>query len=110
MAKKILCFGAAFVLCCSMVCAAQQSESRTFTGTISDSACGLHHTMGGGAKSCTLMCVQMGSKFVLADEAHHKVYALSDQAKARPLAGEKVRVVGNLKESTIHVSSITAAK
>ncbi|MGH9446528.1 MAG: DUF5818 domain-containing protein, partial [Terriglobia bacterium] len=83
---------------------------RVFTGNISDSACGLHHTMGSSAKQCTLMCVRMGSKFVLANETDHKVYALSDQAKAKPFAGENVRVVGTLKGSTIEVSSITRLK
>ena len=110
MIRKCAYVAAAFVFLWSIAPAAQQSQSKSFTGTISDSACGLHHTMGGSAKDCTLMCVQSGSKFVLADEAHQKVYALSDQAKAKPLAGEKVRVVGTLKGSTIEVSSITAAK
>ncbi len=84
--------------------------NRAFTGNISDSACGLHHTMGGSAKQCTLMCVAMGSKFVLADESHHRVYALSDQVKAKAFAGENVRVVGRLKGATIEVRSITPLK
>lgn len=83
---------------------------RTFTGNISDSACGLHHTMGGGAKQCTLECINMGAKFVLADDAHHKVYGLSDQAKAKPFAGQDVKVTGTLDHDTIQVATITAAK
>jgi type 1 fimbria pilin len=84
MTPKAVCATAGSVLLCALAFAAS-SENRTFTGNISDSACGLHHTMGSNAGNCTLMCVQMGSKFVLADQAHHKVYALSDQAKARRL-------------------------
>lgn len=110
MTRKAVCLTAALLFFSTASFAAQNSDRRTFAGVISDSACGLHHTMGGSAKDCTLMCIQMGSKFVLADEAHHKVYALSDQAKAKPFAGESVHVVGTLKGSTIEVSSITAAK
>lgn len=84
---------------------------RAFTGSISDSACGLHHMMGGiSAKQCTLRCVQMGAKFVLVDEARKKVYALSDQIKAKAYAGQKVRVIGTLKGSGIEVAAITPIK
>lgn len=62
--------------------------------------------MASNAKQCTRECVHMGSKLVLADEAHQKVYALSDQAKAMPFAGEDVRVLGTLKRYTIEVTSI----
>lgn len=110
MRRNLFGFGAALVLSAGMILAAQPAGSSTFTGTISDSACGLQHTLSPKAKDCTLMCVQMGSKFVLADEAHHIVYALSAQKRARALAGEKVRVVGILKRSTIQVTSISAAK
>jgi hypothetical protein len=110
MTRKAVYPAAILVILSAMSLGSPIPKGDTFTGNISDSACGLHHTMGSNAKNCTLMCVQMGSKFVLADEAHHKVYALSDQAKAKPFAGENVRVVGTLKGSTIQVSSITAAK
>ncbi len=84
---------------------------RAFTGSISDSACGLHHMMGGTpAKQCTLRCVEMGAKFVLVDEARQKVYALSDQTKAKAYAGQKVRVIGTLKGSGIEVAAIIPIK
>jgi hypothetical protein len=112
MSKKLASVIAGFIVSLGMSMGAQAGAQgkRVFTGNISDSACGLHHTMGGTAKQCTLMCIGMGSKFVLADEGHHKVYALSDQGKARPFAGENVRVVGTLRGSTIQVSSITPLK
>ena len=82
-----------------------------FTGNISDSACGLQHMMASDSPlKCTLECINMGAKFVLADETHHRVYALSDQAKAKPFAGEKVVVKGTLKGAMIEVRSIAAAK
>jgi hypothetical protein len=110
MTRTVVYVLSASLLLCGLALAAQSSGNQTFVGNISDSACGLHHTMGGTARDCTLMCVGMGSRFVLADNLHHTVYALSDQSKAKPFAGEKVRVVGRLKGSTIEVSSISAAK
>lgn len=89
--------------------AAQQA--RVFTGSISDSACGLTHMMPGDTpKQCALECVHMGAKFVLANSAHHRVYALSDQAQAQPFAGENVVVTGTLNGAVIEVKSIAAAK
>lgn len=86
-------------------------SARTFTGTISDSACGLAHMMPGDTpKQCTLECVHMGAKFVLADSAHHKVYALSDQAQAGAFAGRNVVVTGTLNGAVIEVKTIAAAK
>jgi hypothetical protein len=89
--------------------AAPKGKEKSFTGQISDEMCGLKHMMAGGAKQCTLECVDGGSKFVLADPEHQKVYDLSDQEKPKQFAGEKVKITGTLKGSTIEVSSIEAA-
>lgn len=84
---------------------------KAFTGNISDKMCGLKHMMPGKSdKECTLECVQGGSKFVLADTAAGKVYDLSDQEKPKEFAGQKVKVTGTLKGSTITVASIEAAE
>jgi len=90
---------------------AKASKSqKTFTGEISDSMCGMKHMMEGGPKECALKCVDGGSKFVLADAVHNQVYQLTDQDKAKPYAGDKVKVTGTLKGDTIEVSSIQPAK
>src|SRR2546421_7685656 len=81
-------------------------------GYISDSSCGLHHMEGmGDEKSCTLMCVKGGSKFVLADREHKVVYRLDKvgQEKAREFAGQKVKVTGRVTGKTIQVTKIEAA-
>lgn len=90
--------------------AGQAPAPRTFVGDISDSMCGLKHMMPGGAKACTEECVKNVAKYVLADQTHKKVCQLSDQDKAKDFAGAKVRVTGTLKDDTIEVSSIKAAK
>lgn len=94
-------------------------RTRTLVGNIADSQCGLSHKkmqeasgMGSDDKACTLKCVEMGGKFVLADRVHKVVYTLDDesQAKARDFAGQKVKITGqvNTKAKTIHVTSISA--
>ncbi|MGH9352906.1 MAG: hypothetical protein ACRD2G_12215 [Terriglobia bacterium] len=110
MIKRLACSVFPVVFCAAALLASPKPAParRTFTGNISDSACGLHHMMGGGAKQCTLECINMGAKFVLADEAHHKVYGLSDQAKAKQFAGQDVKVTGTLSHDTIRVASISA--
>jgi len=84
----------------------------TVVGYISDSSCGLKHMSGmGDDKSCTLMCVKGGSKFVLAYKNHKRVYKLdkAGQEKAREFAGQKVKVTGQVIGRTIKVTSIEAA-
>jgi len=71
----------------------------TIVGYISDGSCGLKHMSGmGDDKSCTLTCVKGGSKFVLADRDHKRVYQLdkAGQEKAREFAGQKVKVTGQV--------------
>lgn len=85
-------------------------SDKTFVGNIGDSMCGLKHMMPGGDKECTLKCASGGSKFVLADSAHKKVYQLSDQEKPKEFAGQKVKVTGTLSADTIQVTSIEAVQ
>lgn len=101
-----------FLLAASFSSAAAEGaeKQKTFTGSISDSMCGLKHMMPGGDKECTLKCVSGGSKFVLADTQHKKVYELSDQEKPKEFAGQKVKVTGTLSGNTISVSSIEVAQ
>lgn len=108
--RSLTYLGLTLLLAAGINFAAPKGKQATFTGEISDKMCGLKHMMPGGAKECTLKCVEAGSKFVLADPAHQKVYDLSDQGKPKPFAGEKVKVTGTLKGSTIEVTSIEAVK
>jgi hypothetical protein len=88
------------------------AQDKSFVGYISDSHCGLKHMKGmGDDKACTLMCVKGGSKFVLADSDHKRVYRLdrSGQDKARDFAGQKVKVTGRIVGKTIRVTAIEAA-
>src|SRR5712691_312983 len=97
------------VLAFSLAGTAQNSNSKarpetTVIGYISDSMCGLKHMSGmGDDKNCTLVCVKQGSKFVLADRDHKRVYRLDQtgQEKARDFAGQKVKVTGRVTGGTM---------
>src|SRR6266536_6654841 len=108
--KKLGCLAIAWFLAVTCSIAAPDPKGNTFTGEISDSMCGAKHMMSGSAKDCTDKCVSGGSKYVLADTASGKVYQLSDQEKPKQFSGAKVKVTGTLKDDTIEVSSIEAAK
>ncbi len=115
--KSVLVILALALLAASQITSAQNSNSNpnptsAVVGYISDSMCGLKHMSGmGDDKNCTLTCVKQGSKFVLADRDHKKVYQLdkAGQDKAQQFAGQKVKVTGTVSGSTIQVSSIEPA-
>ncbi|MEO0248480.1 MAG: DUF5818 domain-containing protein [candidate division WOR-3 bacterium] len=72
----------------------------------------MKHPMGMGSdKECTLKCVKMGSKFILADQKKNVVYQLDDQKTPEQYAGQMVKVRGTLdaKTKTIRVKSIEPA-
>ena len=87
---------------------------QTIVGYIGDSKCGLEHPMNmGDARACTLKCVSVGGKFILADRDNKMVYALHKLSpkKAREFAGQKVKVSGYLsKKKYIEVSKIEPAE
>jgi hypothetical protein len=89
----------------------------TWTGQISDSACGMSHAkMLAGDKSlksdrdCTLACIKAGSKYVFVSDG--KIYSIANQKAAglQQHAGETVELTGTMKGDTITVSKIGASK
>jgi len=86
------------------------AATATLTGVITDDMCGAKHMVAGKSDAeCIRACVKSGAKFaVLADG---KVYVLAGKtAEVNALAGKKVTVSGELKDNTLTVSSIAAAK
>ncbi len=89
------------------------AANQTFTGTVGDAMCGAKHVMPGNDASCTRGCISKGSKYALV--VGDKVYTLdiTDQALLETLdkrAGEKVTLTGTVKDNTITVNSIKAAR
>ena len=83
----------------------------TINGVISDSMCGKDHSKMGGATTdaaaCAAKCVAGGAKYVLVD-AKGDMYGLSDQDKAKGVAGKQVAISGHIdpSEKSVHVHSI----
>lgn len=83
----------------------------TINGVISDSMCGKDHSKMGGATNdpaaCAAKCVAGGAKYVLVD-AKGDMYGLSDQDKAKEVAGKQVAITGHIDptEKSVHVHSI----
>ncbi len=89
------------------------SAQQTFTGQISDSLCKAKHEEAAedqGKMSdhdCTIACVKGGSKYVLLG-ADGKVYDIANQdfKDLEKMAGQKVRMTGDLNGNAITVSKI----
>jgi hypothetical protein len=86
----------------------------SWTGEISDSACGMSHakmmTEHKDLKTdrdCTLACVKAGSKYVLVSDG--KVYQIENQTlpALQQRAGQMVEVTGDLKGNSITVAKIS---
>ena len=90
-----------------------------FTGTVSDSECGLDHARMKKQHHlpndlvCTRECCEKYKQdYVLADHAKGDVYQLDDQKSARRFANRVVRVLGTLdaESGTIHVLRMEPAR
>lgn len=96
--------------------AAATMYGASWTGEISDSACGASHAKMLAEhkdlktdRACTLACIKAGSKYVLVSDG--KVFQIENQAlpALQQRAGQRVSVTGDLKGDTITVSKISAA-
>jgi hypothetical protein len=90
------------------------AETRTFTGVITDSMCGVNHASMNIAPDakCVRDCVKMDKRYKYALYDGKKMYTLSDQQTPEKFAAQKVKVTGVLYEKTgiIKVDSIQPAK
>jgi hypothetical protein len=87
----------------------------TWTGKISDSACGVSHAKMRAAhtdltsdKDCTLACIKSGSKYVLVSKG--KVFQIDNQNldDLQKYAGQNITLTGKLTGDSIEVTSIVA--
>jgi hypothetical protein len=100
---------AMLVMACVMSAAslhAADARETTWHGVITDDVCAKKH-MNAGDKACALKCVEDGAKFVLYDPKADRVFALSDQARAKEFAAEHVVIRGTLSADG---KSITVAE
>jgi len=88
------------------------AAEQTWTGQISDSACGAKHeeaAEGQGKmpdRECTQACVKGGSKYVLVSSGKVLQIANQDNKDLATHAGHTVKLTGELKGASITVSKI----
>jgi hypothetical protein len=106
---KTLALAAVAVL---VISALPRAAEQTWTGHISDSACGKKHeeaAEGNGVmpdRECTQACVRGGSKYVLVVDGKVLQIANQDNKDLATHAGHTVRMTGELKGNAITVSKI----
>lgn len=88
------------------------AESRTLTGTVSDTMCGKKHMMAGkSAVECTRECMKHKGDWTYALVVGDKVYSLAgDTKKFDTLAGQQVKVTGEVNDNKIAVQTISPIK
>ena len=100
------------VIAVLLVSAAPFAADQTWTGQISDSACGAKHeeaAEGQGKmpdRDCTQACVRGGSKYVLVSNGKVLQIANQDNKDLATHAGHTVKLTGELKGASITVSRI----
>lgn len=85
------------------------AAEHTYEGMVTCSRCKAKHSaaMGQAPEACVRMCVHGGAQFALVNA--ESVYLLSgDLNTLKKVAGERVRVVGDLEGNTITVKSVSA--
>ena len=75
-----------------------------FNGYIIDQACAAKKEMRGNV-ACATSCIKRGSPAVLVTD-DGKIFAIADQDKVVPHAGQKVTITGKLENGSIKVDSI----
>ena len=109
--KTALLLAAALLMVPTVSAAAEQ----TWTGKISDSACGAKHeeaAEGQGVmadRDCTQACIRGGSKYVLVVDGKVVQIANQDNKDLATHAGHTVKLTGELKGTAITVSKIEMA-
>ncbi len=89
--------------------AVAMASEGSWTGYISDSACGVKGAKEGQAE-CTAKCVkEKGAKYVFVNDADKKVYTIDDQEKVAEHAGHHVTVKGEVTGKSLKLESIDMA-
>jgi len=84
---------------------ASAAFAETWSGTISDDACGAKHTAATPAdQRCAASCIKSGGKAVFV--AGDKVYAIDNQAAIKGHEGQKVTITGTMTGDSVHIDSV----
>jgi len=105
--KKIV-----FVCAALLLSTASFAAEQTWTGQISDSACGKKHeeaAEGNGVmpdRDCTQACIRGGSQYVFVVDGKVLKIANQDNKDLATHAGHTVKLTGDLKGDTVTVTKI----
>ena len=104
----------AMVLTIAGVMAAADEKTMTWTGYISDSACGAKNAGTAAGKTCTAQCVkEKGASLVFVDGKSKKVLKIHNQDAVNmdKDLGMEVMVTGHMMEGdTVHIDKIAMGK
>lgn len=104
----------AVMLAIAGVATRADEKTMTWTGYISDSACGVKNAGTAAGKTCTLQCVkQKNASLVFVDAKSKKVMKIENQDSVNTDKdlGMEVKVTGKVTDGdTIHVDNITMGK
>jgi hypothetical protein len=107
--KRLSVVAAVLAVCLALLpLASLRADAGSWTGWISDDACGAKGAKAEHAK-CTTKCLEKGAKLVFVTSADHKVFKLDKQDVAKANIGHEVVVKGEVKGDAIEVASIEAA-
>jgi len=108
MNKRLLACVVALLFAASLSLAAPKGAKGSWTGWITDSACGAKGKYDEKHADCAKKCVkEKGAKWALYNEKDKKVYILDPQEGAAEHAGHQVAVKGTLEGDTIHGAKIS---
>ncbi|MBI1750496.1 MAG: hypothetical protein HY234_03540 [Acidobacteria bacterium] len=108
MTKRLLVCCLALVLVAGISLASDKGKEGSWTGWVTDSACGARGARADHA-ACAKKCVDSGAKWALYNPADKKVYTLDPQEKLVEHAGHFVKVTGSVDGDTIKVKAIEMA-
>lgn len=115
--KKVLTTTSLFAMLLAMLCFGvathaqdNMAKTMTWTGWISNSACGAKDANADG-KDCTAKCVKdKGASYVFVSSKTKKVIPIHNQdAVTEANLGQEVKVTGHMMDGKIHVDSIANA-
>ena len=105
----LACLAVACLVAAPVGAAAAAAASGSWTGWITDEACGAKGTKA-AHKDCATKCFEKGSKAVFYNDADKKIYKLDKQDEAKAHVGAEVEVTGDLDGDSIKVTSIAEMK
>jgi hypothetical protein len=93
---------------------ASLSAEQTFTGRLSDNACGVSHASRAQSaelsdRQCLTECINRLAKYVLVDQENRVIPIANQDARGLPLyAGRPVKITGELRGNAVFVTKVEA--